>query len=60
MAAERERLGAGQKEVQAIAKEGALQAAEGARRLAQIEEYMQGLIEKFKNGFMTIPEIRLG
>ncbi len=46
--------------MQAISKEGALQAAEGARRLAQIEEYMQGLIEKFKNGFMTIPEIRLG
>lgn len=33
---------------------------EGVRRILQLEEYMHGLIEKFKNGFIGIPEIRLG
>lgn len=60
MIAAKEGLAQGQKEVQAIARDGAAQAADGVRRLGQIEEYIQGLVDKFKNGFMNIPEIRLG
>ena len=40
MVAAKEGLAQGQKEVQAIAREGAAQAAEGVRRLAQVEEYI--------------------
>jgi len=28
--------------------------------MVQIEEYVQGVIERVKNGFVGIPEIRLG
>ena len=56
----KENMAALQKEVQALAREGGIQVAEGVRRMVQIEEYVQGVIERVKNGFVGIPEIRLG